>query len=107
MAPMLSKALSPMDFGRSAQALHDQVRGLNPWPAATAQIGGVRCKIFTTKAEEGAGMPGTVLEAGKGGLVVACGKGALRILELQPDGGKRMAVADYLRGHPVQEGEAL
>lgn len=107
LAPMLSKELSPMDFGRSAQALHDQVRGLNPWPAATAHVGGVRCKIFTTKAEEGIGTSGTVLEAGKGGLVVGCGEGSLRILELQPDGGIRMGVADYLRGHPVQEGEAL
>lgn len=96
-----------MDFTRSAQALHDQARGLIPWPAATAQIGGGRCKVFSTRVEQGEGAPGTVLEAGKNGLLVACGEGALRILELQPDGGKRMGAADYLRGHPVQVGAVL
>lgn len=107
LAPMLSKELSPIDFTKPAQALHDQVRGLIPWPAATAQVGGVRCKIFATGVEPGKGVPGTVLEAGKDGLLVACGAGALRILELQPDGGKRMRSADYLRGHPVEVGKLL
>lgn len=107
LAPMLDRELSPMDFTRPAQALHDQVRGLIPWPAATAQVGGVRCKIFATSVEPGTGRPGTVLEAGKGGLLVACGEGALRVLELQPDGGKRMRSADYLRGHPLETGSAL
>jgi methionyl-tRNA formyltransferase len=107
LAPMLSKELSPLDFSKPAQALHDQVRGLIPWPAATAQVGGTRCKVFTTQVEDRTGTPGTVLEAGKNGLLVACGEKALRILELQPDGGKRMRSADYLRGHPVEEGKAL
>ena len=108
LAPMLGKELSPLDFSRSAQALHDQVRGLLPWPAATARVGGVRCKIFATAAERGSGGPGTVLEAGKNGILIACGGDtALRILELQPDGGKRMRAADYLRGHPVEAGSVL
>ena len=108
LAPMLGKELSPLDFSRSAQALHDQVRGLSPWPAATARVGGVRCKIFATAAERGSGGPGTVLEAGKNGILIACGGDtALRILELQPDGGKRMRAADYLRGHPVEAGSVL
>lgn len=107
LAPMLDKGLSPMDFSKSAQALHDQVRGLIPWPAATALVGGVRCKVFATTVEAGNGPAGTVLEAGKKGLVVACGRDALRILELQPDGGKRMRSADYLRGHPVEVGSVL
>ncbi len=107
LAPMLSKDLSPMDFGKSAQALHDQVRGLCPWPAAVTEVGGVRCKIFSTRVEEGQGEPGVVLETGKAGLLVACGQGALRILELQPDGKKRMKAADYLLGHPVEAGRVL
>lgn len=108
LAPMLGKELSPLDFSRSAQALHDQVRGLIPWPAATARVGGVRCKIFATAAERGSGGPGTVLEAGKNGILIACGGDtALRILELQPDGGKRMRASDYLRGHPVEAGSVL
>lgn len=107
LAPMLSKDLSPMDFLKPAQDLHDQVRGLFPWPAAVAQVNGVRCKVLSTCVEEGRGAPGTVLEAGKNGLLVACGEGALRIRELQPDGGKRMGSADYLRGHPVDVGRPL
>ncbi len=108
LAPMLSKELSPVDWSRSAQAIHDQVRGLLPWPAATAQVGGVRCKIFTTKVEAEKGAPGTVLEAGKAGILVACGENsALRVLELQPDGKKRMRAADFLAGHPLKAGEEL
>lgn len=107
LAPMLSKDLSPLDFTRPAQALHDQVRGLLPWPTATAQIKGTRCKIFVTRVEEVSGVPGAVLAAGNEGLLVACGRGALRITELQPDGGKRMPAAAYLRGRPIPVGEVL
>lgn len=107
LAPMLSKELSPMDWTHTAQELHNQVRGLIPWPAAVTELGGKRCKVFSTVTEtapEGA-KPGAVLEAGKGGVLVACGGNtALRILELQPDGGKRMKAADYLRGHPLPLG---
>lgn len=106
-APMLSKELSPMDFTRPAQALHDQVRGLLPWPAAVTEVAGLRCKVFATKVEEGTGTPKTVLEAGEQGILVACGEGALRILALQPDGGKRMGGADFLRGHHVEVGKPL
>ena len=104
LAPMLSRELSPMDFTRPAGQLHDQVRGLQPWPAAVTELGGKRCKVFSTAVLEGhAGAdPGTVLAAGKEGIDLACGGDtALRITELQPDGGKRMKAADFLRGHPI------
>lgn len=107
LAPMLGKELSPMDFTRPAQALHDQVRGLLPWPAAVTEVAGVRCKIFSTRVERGEGAPGTVLEAGKQGILVACGQGALRILELQPDGKKAMPAAAFLQGHPLSVGSSL
>lgn len=108
LAPMLSKELSPLDWSKSAKALHDQVRGLLTWPTAAAEIGGVHCKIFSTHPEAGKGAPGTVLEAGKAGLLVACGdSSALRILELQPDGKKRMPVGAFLAGHPLKAGESL
>jgi len=105
LAPMLSKELSPMDFGRTARELHDQVRGLLPWPAASVELGGVRCKVFSAAPvdERTEAAPGTVLAAGKDGLKLACGgRTVLRIDELQPDGGRRMKAADYLRGHPIQ-----
>lgn len=104
LAPMLSRALSPMDWTRPARALHDQVRGLIPWPAAVTELNGTRCKIFaTTVLQETTGKaPGSILAADKKGLKVACGEGTvLQIDQLQADGGKRMAAADYLRGHPI------
>lgn len=108
LAPMLSKELSALDWTKDAKTLHDQVRGLLPWPAAAAGLGGVHCKIYATRPEEGLGVPGTVLEAGKSGLLIACANGsALRILELQPDGKKRMPVTAFLAGHPLTPGEAL
>lgn len=107
LAPMLSRALSPMDFARPARALHDQVRGLIPWPAAVTELNGVRCKVLrTTVCPETTGRaPGTVLQADKHGLKLACGGGTvLQIEELQADGGKRLRAVDYLRGHPVPVG---
>ena len=109
-APMLGRELSPMDWTKPAQTLHDQVRGLLPWPCATAEFGGVRCKVFSTAVLDGTTdlKPGTVAEAGKDGIVIACGGGSLlRVRELQPDGKKRMAAADFLRGHPLTAGEML
>ena len=106
-APMLSRALSPMDFSRPARALHDQVRGLIPWPAAVTELNGVRCKVLgaSVAAETTGKAPGTVIAAGKNGLKLACGEGTvLEIKELQADGGKRMKAADYLRGHPIPVG---
>lgn len=107
-APMLSRDLSPLDWTRPARALHNQVRGLIPWPAATATLGGTRCKVFaTTVLEETTNKaPGSVLASGKEGLVIACGEGSvLRIDTLQPDGKKPMAAADFLRGHPIPVSE--
>ena len=109
-APMLSKELSPMDWGKTARQLHDQVRGLYPWPSATAVLDGIRCKIIRTSLlEERTGrQPGTVLQADKKGLRIACGDGrALEIMELQPDGKKVMAAAAFLMGHPIQTGTVI
>lgn len=102
-APMLDKTLSPMDFKRSAQALHNQVRGLIPWPCATMDLQDKTVKVFRTQVgEETSAAPGTVVAADKKGIAVACGDGrVLRITELQPEGGKRMAAAAYLAGHPI------
>ena len=92
-----------MDWTRPAQALHDQVRGLIPWPCASTELAGKRVKVFKTKlGRKRDARPGTVLTAGKQGLEIACGDGqSLWILELQAEGGKRMMAADYLRGHPM------
>lgn len=103
-APMLSKELSPMDWSRSAQALHDQVRGLIPWPCATMELSGKKVKVFKTRiGGEVQAEAGAIVTADKRGLEIACGDGrSLWILQLQAEGGKRMMAADYLRGHPIE-----
>ena len=109
-APMLSKELSPMDWGKTARQLHDQVRGLHPWPSAVAVLDGIRCKIIRTLLlnEETTQQPGTVLQADKKGLRIACGDGkVLEISELQPDGKKAMASAAFLMGHPIRTGTVI
>ena len=98
------RELSPMDFTRPARSLHDQVRGLQPWPCAVTELSGATVKVYRT-AVGGAvkAAPGTIVRADKTGIEIACGDGrTLRILELQPQNGKRMAAASYLAGHPVQ-----
>lgn len=104
-APMLSKELSRMDWNKPARQLHDQVRGLIPWPSAVAEIDGVRCKIWATRltGERSQQAPGSVIQADKKGLKLVCGDGqVLQIDELQPDGKKRMAATAFLLGHPIQ-----
>lgn len=103
-APMLSRELSPIDWSRSAREIHNQIRGLVPWPATTAQLAGSTFKVYAAEVtEETARQPaGTVLGADRRGICVVCGDGAvLRILELQAPGKKRMKAPDYLRGHPI------
>ena len=104
-ASMLSRELSPMDWSRPAHVLQCQVRGLIPWPCASTDIlHGVTMKIYAAE-EPGLSTqaaPGTVVAAGKAGIDIACGDGqVLRITQLQAQGGKRMAAAAYLLGHPI------
>ena len=103
-APMLDKTLSPMDFTKPALELHNQVRGLIPWPCANATIHGVTLKVHRTAVGEETTAPaGSVVEANKRGIAIACGDGkVLRLLEVQADGGKRMAASAYLAGHPME-----
>ena len=100
-APMLDKSICPIDWEKTAQQVHDHVRGLHPWPVATAVIGGTLFKIHATVMVDGKGKPGEILGLTKTGLQSACGEGAVEIRSLQAEGGKRMAAPDYFRGHPL------
>lgn len=103
-ASMLSRELSPIDFHKPARQIHNQIRGLLPWPATTAELCGVSFKIFSSQVtgEHSDREPGTVLGADKQGILVVCGDGGiLRIVELQAPGKKRMRAVDYLNGHPL------
>ena len=100
-APMLEKTMCPIDWSKTAQQVHDHVRGLHPWPVATMELGKTLFKVHETRVVSGSGAPGKILELNKNGLVVACGEGAVEIRSLQAQGGKRMAAPDYFRGHPL------
>ena len=100
-APMLDKTMCPIDWCKTAQQVHNHVRGLHPWPVATTEIQGKKFKVHATKIVEGSGEPGQILGLSKTGLKIACGEGAVEIISLQAEGGKRMAAPDYFRGHPL------
>jgi methionyl-tRNA formyltransferase len=99
-AHKLDKAEARLDWGRPATELANTVRAFNPWPMAEAQLAGERVRLHGAVALPLAhrAAPGTVLLAGRDGIDVACGEGALRIRVLQRDGGKAMTAADYLNG---------
>ena len=101
-APMLDKSMCPIDWNRTAQQVHNHVRGLHPWPVATMELQGKIFKVHATRVVDGRGKPGEILGLTKTGLRIACGEGAVEILSLQAEGGKRMAAPDYFRGHPLE-----
>lgn len=99
-APMIRKEMGEIDWTMPAQAVHNLVRGLNPWPAAFFTLGGKRMKLYRTELAPASGEPGTMAEL-DGEMTVFCGAGAVRLTEIQPENGKRMRGSDYLRGHPL------
>ena len=101
-APMLDKTMCPIDWNKTACQVHNQVRGLHPWPVATMELQGKKFKVHETRVVCGSGAPGEILGLTKTGLVIACGEGAVEIRSLQAEGGKRMAAPDYFRGHPLE-----
>ena len=101
-APMLDKTMCPIDWNKTAQQVHNQVRGLHPWPVATMELKGQKFKVHATRVCEGSGRPGEILGLTKTGLKIACGEGAVEVISLQAEGGKRMAAPDYFRGHPLE-----
>ncbi len=106
--PKLTKEMGVIDWQKDASDIVHQIHGLNPWPAATTPWEQGRLKLLKAEAAEGSGTPGEILQAdAKAGLVIACGKNALRVLQLQAPGGKPMNSKDYLRGHPMTVGTVL
>lgn len=105
-APMLSKELSPIDWNLPAREVHNKIRGLSPWPSATAVLNGKKVKIHrSVLVSEKGGATGEVAENGKR-LVVACGDGeCIEILSIQAEGKKAMSAADFMRGNPVNIGD--
>lgn len=103
--PMLNKEMGRIDWTKSAREIACQARGLDPWPSAYTNYAGGTLKIYRARPAEGEGAPGAVLRASaKEGLFVACGEGALEVLEMQAPGGKRMSARAYLAGKKIEPG---
>ena len=105
IARMVEKGDGWLDWSRPAVELERRVRAFVPWPGGWTQLGNqLLLKVWRAEVVPGSGPPGMVLAA-HGTLDVACGQGALRLLEVQPEGRRRMTAAEFLSGHRLREGE--
>ena len=103
-AAKINKAESALDWRLPAIQLERQVRAFNPVPGASCCFDGNLLKVWRAELVAGVGLPGEILAVQRSGIVVACGEGALRLVELQKAGGKRLAAAQFLAGTPVVQG---
>jgi methionyl-tRNA formyltransferase len=104
-AAKIDKAEARIDWGKPPRAVLRHIHGLSPFPGAWSELAGTsenaRVKILRCELAKGTGAPGEVLDDH---LTIACGDGAIRILELQREGKARMQAADFLRGVPLKAG---
>jgi len=106
-ASKINRAEARIDWLRSATEIWRKVRAFNPYPGAASRLDDIELKIWRAVPGSRSGMPGTVLEAGPQGIVVACGEGSLTIQELQRAGGRRLTPAEFLRGRQTVPGECF
>ena len=102
-APMLKKEMGEIDFEKSAEEIHNLVRGLNPWPTAYTFLDGKSVKIHEAKAAEGfSGKTGELLDEKR--FIVGCKNGAVELITVQPEGKNKMSGADFIRGRRLVKG---
>lgn len=102
-APMLKKEMGEIDFGKTAEEIHNLVRGLNPWPMAYTFLDGKSIKIHGAKAVEGfSGEEGTLLDEKR--FIVGTKNGAVELITVQPEGKNKMSGADFIRGRRLLKG---
>ena len=101
-AHKLDKQEAKLDWSLSSEMLANEVRAFNPWPICEAQVNGERLRIHHAVAipVTHKQTPGTILLVNQNGLDIACGEGALRLLQVQREGGRMISIADYLNAHP-------
>lgn len=106
LAPKLTKDLGRIDWTRTAQQIHNQIRGLQPWPGAYTSCQGKWVKILSAKAvlTTDIGQPGEILEIQKGGMLIATGKGALWVSKVHPADSKPMDAVDFVNGQRIRPG---
>ncbi|MCS0495456.1 methionyl-tRNA formyltransferase [Ancylobacter sp. MQZ15Z-1] len=103
-AAKIEKGETRVDWRRPARQVHDHMRGLSPFPGAWFELDGARVKVMRTSLADGAGAPGEVLDDA---LTIACGEGAVRLVEVQKAGSRAMSAPDFLRGNPLATGTVL
>ncbi len=101
----ITKELCPIDFNKSAFEVHNKVRGLNPWPVAVTEISGKTVKVYSSRVSDMSGAAGTILSLKP--FVVACGDKSVELIEIQPQGKKRMTAQAFLAGHKLNIGDKL
>ncbi len=106
-AAKISKEEAALDFRLPAEQLLRRIQAFNPFPGAVAQLNGTPLKLWRARLDPASGKPGAILAADAQGIVVACAQGALRLLELQKPGGKRLEAAQFLQGFPLKAGQAF
>lgn len=106
-APMLKKEDGLIDWARDPGSICNLVRGLTPWPGAFTPLGDKTLKIFRCRVAGGEGEPGTILQADRSGLVIACKGGGILVDELQLEGKKRLSAKDFLAGYNIKPGTIL
>ncbi|WP_437302702.1 methionyl-tRNA formyltransferase [Sorangium sp. So ce388] len=110
-APLLKKEDGRIRWDRSARQIHDHIRGMTSWPGAFTTIDGKALKVLAARVESEAAReeapPGTVVMAGRGVVIAACGAGAIQILRAQAEGRKPLAAADLVAGRTLQTGMVL
>ncbi len=108
-AKMLNKEIAKIDWSKSAEEIHNLIRGLNPWPIAHTKYNEGTMKIYasTVLNEESSKEPGTILSADKSGMKVSCGKGVLNVIKVQFPNGKPLTVEQYINGNSVEIGTKL
>jgi methionyl-tRNA formyltransferase len=106
-APMLKKEDGLIDWRRDPRSIRNLVRGLTPWPGAFTFLGDKTLKVYRCRVAGGSGVPGSVLQADRSGLVIACSEGGLLVEELQLEGKKRLSARDFLAGYNITPGTIL
>lgn len=111
LAPMLDRDAGVIDWTLPAIRIHDLVRGMAPWPAATTRVAGKALKVLETRRLDGAvasgDAPGTVMVADKSGVVVATGRGTIEIVRAQLEGKKALAARELVQGRALAPGQVL
>ena len=100
-AEKIFKSETRIDWSKSWKQVHDHIRGMSPFPGTWFEVGGTRVKVLRSTKSEGSGVPGTALDDK---LTIACGDGAVRLVQVQRAGRQPMSAEEFLRGTPVKAG---